>query len=66
MFRQVGHFYSAVYTLLRNPFGGSVAYIGNTGHGMLFTGHDFSSALWEQVLDGEVTVGDAVFNAKKS
>lgn len=50
--------------LLRNPFGGAVAYIGNTGHGMLYTGHDFSNALWDQ-LKGEVTIGDAVFNAKK-
>lgn len=52
--------------LLKNPVGGAVAYLGNTGHGMVFAGHDFSVALWEELNDGNITIGDAVFNAKKS
>ena len=53
--------------LLRNPVGGAVAYIGNTGHGMLFTGHDFSSAVWGLLTSTEApqTVGNAVSDAKK-
>lgn len=52
--------------LLKNPVGGAVAYLGNTGHGMVFAGHDFSVDLWENLNDGNITIGDAVFNAKKS
>ena len=51
--------------LLAHPSGGAVAYIGNTGHGMVFTGHDFSSELWGQIEAGEDRIGDAILNVKK-
>lgn len=50
---------------IRNPDGGAVAYVGNTGRGLLHAGHRFTCAVWAQVRGGTATFGDAVMRAKK-
>ena len=51
-------------SLLRNPAGGAVAYVGNTGHGVIKAGYQCSSQAWFYSQNGAATLGDLVLKAK--
>lgn len=55
---------SMAEALVKNPQGGSVAYIGNTGHGMVFSGYFFSKLVWDQINDHKKILGDILTDAK--
>lgn len=52
--------------LVRNPEGGAIAFVGNTGHGMIFAGHAFSEEVWTELQQGVETLGEVVLNAKRT